>query len=409
MSTRRNFCKFGAAGLAAGALSGGKRESGVSSDAELPASAAGVVVSTRPGRGDFNTADFETDLAAAQHAYDKMVTTKGLPGTLILDSSGGPFEFDGALEVWQSKCRITGTGGPTVVPAEGYTGALIETSLRKETQRGEDRVISNVIMDNLWLNGRGRSRGMKLRDLQLSTIHDLHVRSTDGPGLWLSDGVIENLFSNLILSDNCGSKEQPALLIEPESEDRPKKLRYGNHTVNSTHFSGIMIHFPTNDALRISAGPAPVRESRRHRKIKFSGCYFHGHGRQNRPLVTLEDAYELAFVGTQMLIWRKEGVIMQLGSQEARWPTGITMISHCLFSAAPGSKATGIRAVKVDTKAPCLAIFGNTFGTLEGRLAHAVDWGEQKGKKASWAGNAVHVTREPHIGVPPKDADESPF
>ena len=414
MSTRRDFCKAGAAGLAAHALCGGAQakgseKAGAPENASAGGPAAGVVLSNGADRGDYSTADFDTDREAVQQAYDDTVTTQGLPNTLILDPCNGPFVFDGPLVVWQSKTRVTGTGGTTIVPAQNYTGALITTELREQTERGEDSVISNVTLDNLWLNGRDRAVGIKLRDLQLSTIHSLHVRSTGGPGLWLSDGCIENLFSRLILSDNCGSKEEPALLLRPESKDRPRKLHYGNHTVNSTHFSGVMIHFPTNDALRISAGPAPIRKSRRHRKIQFNGCYFHGHGRQDRPLVTLADAYELAFVGTQMLIWRKEGVIVQMGSEGARWPTGITMVSHCNFSAAPGSKATAIRAVNVDHDAPFLTAFGNSFGTLEGRLRHAVDWGAQPDKKASWGANAVNVTGEPHIGTRPQDADVSPF
>lgn len=41
--------------------------------------------------------------------------------------------------------------------------------------------------------------------------------------------------------------------------------------------------------------------------------------------------------------------------------------------------------------------------------ATAVDWGPQEGKRASWAGNTLHLTGEPFLGVPPENADVSPF
>ena len=50
-------------------------------------------------------------------------------------------------------------------------------------------------------------------------INNIHVKSTDGLGLWISDSVIENLFSNIVLSDNCGNMEYPAMLIEPKLID----------------------------------------------------------------------------------------------------------------------------------------------------------------------------------------------
>jgi hypothetical protein len=375
--------------------------------------AAGVIVSTHPQRGHVRTADFDSDRQALQHAYDEMIRRPDLPRTLVLDAPDRPFALDGPLCVWQSSCRVTATGGPTLMPAPGYTGPLLETELRPETELGEDDLISNVVLDHLWLDGKGSAQGIKLRHLQLSTLHALHVRNTDGPGLWLSDFCIENLFSGLVLSDRCGNQELPALLIEPEGTLHPLGEKatdaVGNITVNSTRLAGIMIHFPANDALRVSAGPAPVTELRRHRKIQFSGCFFHGHGRQSRPLVTLEDAYEIAFVGTQMLLWQEEGVILQLGGAGARWPTGITMVSHCVFVGKPDSETVGIRAENVVTGAPCLAAFGNSFGSDDARLGHAVDWGDQPDKRAAWAGNAVHTKREPHRGRRPVDADAPPF
>ncbi len=416
MPTRRDFVRTGTAGLLTGGFAG--RATAAEPQGKAPphppassGSEFGVVVSTQPGRGDFNVKDFDSDAQAIQRAYDAMVTTAGMPKTLVLDSSARPFKMDRPLDVWQSRCRVTGTGGLTLEPAEGYTGPLIQTTQRTETKTGEDGVITNLIMDNLWLNGRNRSLGVKLRNIQLSTIHHIHVRSTDGPGLWLSDGCIENLFSNLILSDRCGNRERPALLIETESESRPKHVGngVGNMTVNSTHFSGVMIHWPVNQALRIACGPAPVEQSRRHRKIQFSGCYFHGHGRADKPVVTLADCFELAFVGTQMLAWRKDGAVMQLGEEGARWPTGIVMISHCLFGSRPDSTTSGIRVVNVEENAPCLAVFGNSFGSTDARLGHAVDWGPQRNKLASWGANAVHVKGKPHIGEPPADADVTPF
>ncbi len=416
MPTRRDFVRTGTAGLLTGGLVGHASASDQEAKTPPPPTVpggcpVGVVVSTQPGRGDFYVGNFDSDGHAVQHAYDAMVTTPGLPKTLVLDPSARPFKMDRPLDVWQSRCRITATGGLTLEPAEGYTGPLIQTTQRKETETGEDRVMTNLIMDNLWLNGRNCSLGVKLRNIQLSTIHHIHVRSTDGPGLWLSDGCIENLFANLVLSDRCGNREQPALLIETESESRPKYVGngVGNMTVNSTHFSGVMIHWPVNQALRIACGPAPVKLSRRHRKIQFSGCYFHGHGRADKPVVTLADCFELAFVGTQMLAWRKDGAVMQLGEKDARWPTGIVMISHCLFGSRPDSTTAGIRVVNVEENAPCLAVFGNSFGSNDARLGHAVDWGPQKNKRASWAANAVHVKGEPHIGELPADADALPF
>ncbi len=44
-------------------------------------------------------------------------------------------------------------------------------------------------------------------------------------------------------------------LIEPESATREPAISMSNLTINSTYFSGIMIHFPANDCLRISAKP----------------------------------------------------------------------------------------------------------------------------------------------------------
>lgn len=378
-----------------------------------PVPQAGVVVSTDPGRGHYQTDDFVSDLAAVQHAYDAMVTDPHLPRTLMLDAPGRPFAFDGALDIWQSACRVTATGGTTIVPAGDYHGPLIQSGLRAESERGEDDLICNVVLDNLWLDGLGRAMGVKLRHLQLSTIRALHVRNTDGPGLWLSDFCIENLFADLVLSDNCGNDLYPALLIEPEGTCHPDGEgatdAVGNITVNSTRFAGTMIHFPTNEARRVSAGPAPVSVSRRHRKIQFDGCFFHSHERATRPLVTLADAYEIAFVGTQMLRWSDAGAVLQLGAPDARWPTGITMISHCNFSGKPGSDVVGIRAERVVTGAPCLAVFGNSFGSDDARLGHAVDWGEQPGKSAAWAANAVHTRGTAHVGVLPSDADVLPF
>ncbi|WP_373495973.1 hypothetical protein [Aquiflexum sp.] len=373
-------------------------------------SEAGVIVSTHPKRGHFRTADFKSDVEAVQYAYDQMMTNRDLPKTLILDSSFRPFEFDGYLDIWQSKCRITATGGTTIVPKPGYKGPVIQSTIRDETEVGEDKLISNVIMDNIWIDGKDECMGIRLRHLQMSTIHDIHVRSTDGPGLWISDCVIENLFSNLIISDNCGSEEYPALLIEPEWIEISRKTNgFGNPTINSTQFSGIMIHFPTNDALRISAGPVPIRSDRRQRKMQFVGCFFHGHPRQTKPLVTLSDAFENTFIGTQMIMWKDEGVVIQIGEHGAQHPAGITMISHCIICSKPDSNVTGIKVVNVDTEKPSLILFGNAFGTSYKWLAHAVDWGNQKGKLASWGANSVSTSKEPHIGILPENADITPF
>ncbi len=371
--------------------------------------APGVIVSTLAGRGHFHASDFDSDDRAVQHAYDAMITDPHLPRTLILDAPDRPFRFAGPLEIWQSHCRVTSTGGPTITPRAGYTGALITSARREGTQRGEDGLICDVVLDHLWLDGQNRCLGIKLKHLQLSTIHDLHVRNTDGPGLWLSDYCIENLFSNLVLSDECGNADLPALLIEPESNEQLDGADHGNITVNSTNFTGTMIHFPANDALRIGTGPAEVQIARRQRKIQFSGCFFHSHGRATRPVVTLAEAYEIAFVGTQMLRWSKDGAVMQLGTSEARYPTGIVMVSHCIFGSQEGGTCAGIHTRNVQTTGPCLAAFGNSFGSMEKRLAHAVDWGDQEGKSAAWAGNAVNVHDRPHVGVLPAQADALPF
>lgn len=371
---------------------------------------AGVIVSTSKSRGHIRTADFPSDETAVQHAYDLAVSDSGFPRTLILDASEREFRFAGPLDIWQSHCRVTSTGGVTIIPADGYTGPLITSARRPETERGEDDLITDVVIDHIWLNGENRSLGIKLKHLQLSTIHNLHVRNTHGPGLWLSDFCIENLLTDIVLSDQCGSVEQPALLLEPEGTGPlPGMSDIGNITVNSTRFAGIMIHFPTNACLRVGAGPAPVAISRRQRKIQFTGCYFHAHPRQTQPLVTLDDAYEIAFVGTQMLSWNDSGPVMQIGSSDARYPTGITLISHCIFGSKPDSDAVGIKVVNADTHGPCLSVFGNSFGSQDKRLAHAVDWGAQTGKTAAWAANAVFVRNEPHIGVLPTQADVLPF
>jgi len=45
------------------------------------------------------------------------------------------------------------------------------------------------------------------------------------------DSVIENLFSNLIISINCGSEKYPAMLIEPEFIDITRKTNgFGSNT-----------------------------------------------------------------------------------------------------------------------------------------------------------------------------------
>lgn len=374
-----------------------------------PSLTTGVIVSTVAGRGHFHTADFESDDQAAQHAYDAMIADPHLPRTLILDAPDRPLAFAGPLTIWQSHCRVTSTGGPTITPAAGYTGPLISSARREATERGEDGLICDVAIDHLWLDGHNQCLGIKLKHLQLSTIHDLHVRNTDGPGLWLSDYCIENLFSNLVLSDECGNGTMPALLLQPESNEQLEGAEHGNITVNSTNFAGTMIHFPANDALRIGTGPAEVEIARRQRKIQFTGCFFHSHGRATRPVVTLAEAYEITFVGTQMMGWSKEVPVMQLGTPDARYPTGITMISHCIFSSQNDSNCAGLHIVNVQTHGPCLAAFGNSFGSMERRLAHAVDWGSQPGKSAAWAGNAVNVSGTPHIGTLPHQADHPPF
>ena len=243
MPTRRDFVRTSTAGLFTGGTSGvlGTTAAAAAQGGEpipppsLPSdNPMGVVVSTQPGRGDF-----KSDGEAVQAAYDAMMTTLGMPKTLVLDStSARPFKMDRPLDVWQSRCRVTGTGGLTLEPA---------------------------------------------------------------------------------------------------------------------------------------------------------------------------DCFELAFVGTQMLAWREDGAVMELGEKNARWPTGIVMISHCLFGSTPGSDTVGIRLVNVEESAPCLAAFGNSFGSNDRRLGHAVDWGPQKNKLAAWGANAVHVKGEPHIGELPEDADVSPF
>lgn len=370
----------------------------------------GVVVSTHRARGDIWAGDFASDEQAVQHAYDRMVNDPDLPRTLVLDAPDRPFEFAGPLTIWQSHCRVTSTGGVTITPANGYAGPLIASERRPDTEWGEDELITNVAIDHLWINGKNQSLGIKLKHLQLSTIHDLHVRQTDGPGLWLSDYCIENLFSNLILSDECGNRDLPALLIKTESDYVPDGVRdVLNKTVNSTRFAGTMIHFPTNAAMEIHLGEADVPLGRRHRKIQFSGCYFHAHPSHTAPLVTLAEAYELAFVGTQMLAWSDDLPVLQMGLPSARYPAGLTLISHCIFGSKPGSRSSGIKVVNVDEDAPCLAVFGNSFGSADRRLGHAVDWGTQPHKLASWAANTVHVAGEPHIGTPPSNADVDPF
>ena len=368
---------------------------------------ARAVVSTDPGRGDYAPDDPSEDATVVQRAYDEAVAGS-TGGTLVLDPADRPFEFDAPLDVWQSGCRVTATGGPTIVPAEGYAGPLLTSGLRPETETGEDGLVSHVVLDAVWLDGHDRATGVKLSQLQLSTVSRLHVRNTDGPGLWLADGCIENLFSDLVLSDFCGSEDRPALLLAPESErmsDERIEGPVGNITVNSTHFSGTTVHFPTNEALRVSAGPAPVSKGRRHRKFQFTGCMFHGHGDADGPVATVADTRQAAFVGTQWLLWQDDGVVVRLGSEDARWPTATTTFSHCRFSSKPDSTATGVRCENVEAEVPCLQVVASTFE----RMAHAVDWGGQRDKRASWAGNGVDTTGDAHVGVPPADADVSPF
>lgn len=373
---------------------------------------SGVMVSTHPERGNFRTSDFNSDVEAVQSAYDYMVTKPDMPRTLILDASARPFEFDGFLDIWQSKCRITSTGGATIVPKQGYKGPVIQSTIRDETEVGEDGLISDVIMDNIWIDGKEECVGIKLRHLQESTIHDIHVRSTDGPGLWISDCVIENMFSNIILSDNCGNDEYPAMLIEPENIEITQEKKIGNLSINSTQFSGVLIHFPTNDALRISCGGHIQNMGRRQRKIQFVGCMFHGHSRQTKPLVSISEAQEISIVGTQMITGEKDGVVILQMGKDGGLPVGNTLISHCFFYNFGSKNAIGISVENVDEHAPFLAAFGNSFGIRNGEtgwLKHAVNWGSQKNKMASWQGNLVGTNEEPHVGVMPSNADILPF
>lgn len=371
---------------------------------------AAVVVSTDPDADCVTSADPSMDAETVQRAYDDVVAGP-TGGTLVLDPAARPFEFDAPLDIWQSGSRVTATGGPTIVPAPGYDGPLVTSGLRAATVPGEDGMIANLVVDGLWLDGRDRATGVTLADVQLSTVSNLHVRDTDGPGLWLADACIENLFSGIVLSDNCGSETEPALLLRPESVERPDAPSegydgIGNLTTNSTHFSGLTIHFPTNDALRIGTGPTPVSKSRRQRKIQFTGCMFHGHKRASAPLVTIADAFELAFVGTQFVRWRDDGVVVQYGTEDSRWPVGSTTFSHCRFTAQPDSDAVGIRCRNVDAGVTSLQLVGNTF---DDRLAHAVDWGDQSDMRAAWAANGVDVSGEAHLGTPPENADQRPF
>ncbi len=372
--------------------------------------AVGVMVSTRPDRGQVHATDFQTDDQAVQFAYDLAMTDPKYPRTLILDAPDRPFAFAGPLDIWQSHCRVTSTGGVTITPAEGYTGPLITSGRRDETELGEDKLICNVVLDNLWLNGHNQSLGIKLRHLQLATIHDIHVRRTNGPGLWLCDYVIECLFNNIILSDECGSVDQPALLLQPESSDPLPGMRSnGNVTVNSACFVGLMIHFPTNAAVGMNAGPAEVRPAMRHRKVQFSNCFFHGHHRQTLPLVTISDALECAIIGSEMLNWNDDGPVIRLGNPGDRYPVECIAISHCAISSKPDSRCVGISIAQSVPDRVSLLAFGNTFGSFLRPLMHAVDWGEQPDQRAAWGTNAVHVYREPHIGRMPRSADQSPF
>lgn len=340
-----------------------------------------------------------------------MIANPDLPRTLILDAPDRPLRFSGPLDVWQSHCRVCATGGVTIRPAKGYTGALISSALRDETEVGEDGLITNVVIDHIWLNGDNQSLGIKLKHIQLSTIHDIHVRDTDGPGLWLSNFCIESLFSNIVLSDRCGNDELPALLLRPESHETiPGKWDQGNITANSVRFAGVMIHFADNACLEVGIGPADVTINRRQREIEFSGCFFHSHARRTRPVVTVEEAYAINFLGTQMMGWANTGAIMQLGSKQARFPTGLVHISNCDFYSKPGSDCVGIVCENVEQDGvACMLAHGNTFGGFDARLKTAVDWGSQPGKCAAWGSNAIKVAGRPFIGVPPVDADILPF
>ncbi len=391
-----------------------------SPNAALGNSATGLVVSTQPGCGDLSVADFPSDDAALQAAYDRIASDPTASKTLILDPAGTPFRMKAPLIVWQSATRVTSTGGKCLTPADGYTGALLESHIRPETVEGPDGLITNVVLDHLHCDGENRSLGIRLRHLQLGSFHDLHVCNTDGPGLWISDYCIENLFSNIVLSDECGNEEYPALYIQPENLDfKPEGRDLGNITVNSTCFNGVMIHFPTADALRIGAAGATIGINRRQRKIHFNGCFFHGHGRmKNRPLVTLGDAYEIAIIGCQMVLWGTEGTLIQIGEEGGKFPSGTTMISHCNLVGRPAAdapdgvlKTIGIKLVNPDTGdgAAVLSAFGNNFGSNDARLAHAVDWGQTPGVRASWAANLVNTSEAPFIGMKPEEADVSPF
>jgi hypothetical protein len=133
---------------------------------------------------------------------------------------------------------------------------------------------------------------------------------------------------------------------------------------------------------------------------------FHSHNRAESSVLTLEDSYELAFIGTQMLLWGEEGTCVQMGTEAARWPVGTTTFSHCRFTAKPDSTVTGITCGNVEENLTSLQAVGNTF---DERLAHAVDWGDQPDKLAAWAGNGVDVHGEPHIGTLPEESDIRPF
>lgn len=54
-----------------------------------------------------------------------------------------------------------------------------------------------------------------------------------------------------------------------------------------------------------------------------------------------------------MLIWKDEGTVIQMGEKGEQNPSGITMISHFIICAKPGSNTTGIKLVNVEQNAPC--------------------------------------------------------
>lgn len=202
-----------------------------------------VVVTNDSDFGDYDTRYFDSDDQAVQTAFDETVRDPERPNRLVLSSVNAPFRFERAVELWQSNVSVLGDHGETIAPAAGNDGYLLRTRIRGgETEEGPGSHIHDLSVANLSIDGENQASGIETKDVNLSVFGPgIHIENTDGPGLRLSDGTMESQFIGIRASDNCGSFEQPAVSVKPDSASRPEHGS-GRLAPNHNVFYNLHVH-----------------------------------------------------------------------------------------------------------------------------------------------------------------------